>query len=161
MLAGSGAVSVADAIRQRKTTKIVLALVVVLFVLPVVIMDTGVPSRAGNMRFAHILRLVERNRIDEAVEVASKMPVGEMNPAYWRLKLARAYTKTGAFLEAEHEYKKILGLAPDHVPTICELGGLYLQSGDYNKAVIELEKGHELSPGNKICKKLLLEAKEK
>src|SRR5687767_10188665 len=67
---------------------------------------------------------------------------------YTSRMLGIGYLQRNQLSEAEAEFKKLTGLAPDDPAGYANLGLTYLQGGRYADAEKQLEKAHDLDPGN-------------
>lgn len=104
--------------------------------------------------------------VDNQVEQPDKNPTPQQNPtspgprktedldveairkAVFLAKRAKALAQGGSYDEAIARYKDALEVWPYLTQVWAELGRLYLQTRDYNKAQIALEKAVENDPGS-------------
>jgi len=157
LLAGAGMSSVVERVRARHWKRLIAPLAVLVALAFVSQLRLEIPSGAGQMRLSHCLRLIDAGRIEEAKELAAGMPVGEMNPFFWRVKLAAAYSARGAPEEAVEQYRFLVGLAPDEAELRCRLAEALMSAGDREAAISELKKGLSLDPFDPGCQEALSE----
>lgn len=151
VLSGAGIAGAARVVRSGAGRKLVFPGVLFCLFFSLALVDVGVPTGAGQARLVHALRLVEDGRIEEARDLASRMPVGAMNPFVWRLKLARAFSAAGADDAASEQLEALVGLAPAEASLHCELGRAYYFGGRTEAARRELETGLFLSGKEEFC----------
>lgn len=157
-LSGVGLQGLIEAAKARRKSEVIKLAAVFVAALLISSLNLGVPSGRGQMRLMHALRLIEEGRIEEAKTVAAGMPKGEMNPFFWREKLARAFLAGHAPEAAIAEIKILIELAPQEGSLHCELGQLYLASHQPSLALPELQTGLHLDPSNDQCRQALAEA---
>ncbi len=155
LLAGAGVSGLYRAVRDRRRRELALPLLGFGIFLATSFYNPGVASGDGQMRLMHALRLIEDGRPEEAREVAAGMPAGQMNPFYWRQKLARAYQSKGWAELAEAEYLTLLELAPELGLLRCRLAQLYFSRGLNEEGARELRLGLRHSPEDEVCHEVL------
>ena len=70
-------------------------------------------------------------------------PPGANSPAAL-FNAAVAHHQTGALIEAERQYRHILNLAPNHADSLHNLGLIYYETENYEKAAIAFEQALKL-----------------
>lgn len=150
LLAGTGV----TALRKQRRGELLAAAAVLAAAAAAAVYDPGVPTGDGQMRLAHMLRLLEAGEVSEAKQVEAGMPPGAMNPFVWRDKLSRAYLAAGDAPAARRELEVLIRMAPDAGALHCRLAEVEFAGGDRAAAMAELGTGLALAPDAPLCRAL-------
>jgi tetratricopeptide (TPR) repeat protein len=95
------------------------------------------------------LVLAEKGRLDEAVAACRR--ASQLKPDYRDayFYLGMFLVRTGRLDEAQAAYRRALDVTPDHAESHCNLGDTLRKQGEYTRALIALERGHELGSRRK------------
>jgi tetratricopeptide (TPR) repeat protein len=83
---------------------------------------------------------------------------GDVDPVRSQYKLAKAWRTRGRMNWAEDGFRKVLVLAPDHAPTLIELGILLLERQNFTEAEQLFIRAWKQEPNDSRCHKGLLAA---
>jgi tetratricopeptide (TPR) repeat protein len=95
------------------------------------------------------LILAEKGHLDEAVAACRR--ASQLKPDYGDAyyELGTLLLRTGRVDEAPGAFRRAIDLMPDHAESHCNLGIALWKQGEYTRAVIALERGHELGSRRK------------
>jgi Flp pilus assembly protein TadD len=105
--------------------------------------------------------LIRRNNAEKAeIELREILRINpKLESAYFHL--ASLAIIRSRYQEAEVLLKEVLRIKPDSVEALNNMGAIYLEMGDAEKAIPYLERASELVPGNEATQKNLIKANSK
>lgn len=83
------------------------------------------------------------------LDTLSRMLKNEPDDVFLNYALALEYLKAGKTSDAENQFLKVLNFQPDYVPAYYQLGKLYEEAGDTDKALLQYRAGLELAKSKK------------
>lgn len=81
-----------------------------------------------------------------AIQELLEKEMEKLPPVERHFRMAQHYHASGKFQEAIQELELALDEDPQHVPSNCELGIIYMGQDDYDKAIVQLKETLELDP---------------
>lgn len=140
------------------STKNLISIIVVLFIIGAVILISGgafnspvsklnnLNTKSSASKFNNGIDLSNINRIKNLENVVAKNP----NDSRSLLELAHLLDDSGFFVKAIQEYNKYLKFYPNNPDALIDRGVCYYKLKQYDKAIVSMKKAVKIKPDHQI-----------